>query len=333
MKPELVMASGSSSLSLMHETMVHAMMHGVPGGKGPWLTGGAEKPRFLCLVPGYDRHFSICEHLGLEMIPVACDDHGPDQAALERLVADDPRIKGMWIVPKYCNPTGVTLAPENVKALAKMKTAAPDFRVFWDNAYAVHDLTDTPDELLNGYDACVAAGNGDRFLGYASFSKVTFAGSSMSSFAASPTNIDWFKKHHANTTIGPDKLNQLRHVRFLKNAAGVNALMKKHAEILRPKFAAVERVLTKELGGTGLATWTKPRGGYFVSVDTQRGMATKVVKAAADAGVKLTPAGSSYPYRKDPNDTNIRIAPSFPSVADVERAMEVFAVAILANGG
>ncbi|HEX4447938.1 MAG TPA: aminotransferase, partial [Polyangiaceae bacterium] len=206
----------------------------------------------------------------------------------------------------------------------------PDFRVLWDNAYAVHDLTETPDVLLNGHDAGEAAGHANRFLTFASFSKITFAGASMSAFAGSPDNIAWMRGHHANTTIGPDKLTQLRHVRLLKNGDGIRALMKQHAAILRPKFEAVERILSRELGGTGLATWTRPRGGYFVSIDTRDGLAAKVVKSAADAGVKLTPAGSSFPYRKDPNDRNIRIAPSFPSVGDVEKAIEVLAISILA---
>ena len=214
MKADLVMASGNSSLSLMHEVMTHAILHGAPDGAGPWL---AERPRFICPVPGYDRHFSICEHLGIEMLPVAMTPEGPDQEAVERLVATDPRVKGMWIVPKYGNPTGVTLSAASVRALARMKTAAPDFRIMWDNAYAVHDLTDTPDVLLNGYDAGEAAGHANRFVVFASFSKVTHAGASVSAFAASPANVAWMRGHHANTTIGPGHGSygtQLRHVRF-----------------------------------------------------------------------------------------------------------------------
>lgn len=328
-RTDQVMASGNSSLSLMHESVVHALLHGVPGGSGPWL---AQRPRFLCPCPGYDRHFSMLEDLGVEMIGVPMTPAGPDMEVVERLVATDERIKGMWALPKYGNPTGVTFAPEVVAALARMKTAAPDFRLFWDNAYAVHDLDDTPDSLANGFALGEAAGNGDRFLLYTSFSKVTFAGASVAAMAGNQVNLDWMRKHHSMATIGPDKLNQLRHVRFFAGVDAVRAHMKKHAAILRPKFACVERVLSRELGAagmTGVASWTRPRGGYFVSLDTLPGRATRVVKMAADAGLKLTPAGSAFPYRKDPLDRNIRIAPSFPTLPELERAMEVLAVAII----
>jgi DNA-binding transcriptional MocR family regulator len=328
-KPDHVFAGDNSSLLMMYETLVHALLHGVPDGARPWRD---DRPRFLCPSPGYDRHFAICEHLGMEMIPVAMNAEGPDLDAVEREVRDE-RVKGMWIVPKYGNPTGVTLSPSVVQRLARMKTVAPDFRILWDNAYLVHDLGDSGDELMNGLAEGERAGNGNRFVAYASFSKITFAGAGVAAMASSESNMAWMRKHHAMTTIGPDKINQLRHVRFLKNADGVRALMRKHAAILRPKFELVQRVLEQELGGTGLATWTKPRGGYFVSLDTQPGRAAKVVQLAADAGVKLTPAGSAFPYRKDPLDRNIRIAPSFPSVPELERAIQVLAVSILVAAG
>jgi len=313
-------------LALMYETLAHSVLNGVPDGRGAWRE---QRPRFLCPSPGYDRHFSICEDLGIEMITVGMTDDGPDMDEVERLAAADDRIKGLWTVPKYSNPTGVTLSADAVRRLAVMKTAAADFRVMWDNAYAVHELTETPDTLDCGLAAGEKAGHPNRFWVFSSFSKVTLAGGSVSAMASSPANIDWMRKHHANVTIGPDKLNQLRHVRFLKNADGVRAHMRKHAAILRPKFDAVERVLERELGGTGLATWTKPKGGYFVSLDTQPGRAARVVKLAADAGVKLTPAGSAFPYRKDPHDRNIRVAPSFPALADIEPAIEILASAVL----
>jgi DNA-binding transcriptional MocR family regulator len=324
-KADHVFAGGNSSLSMMYETIVHALLHGVPDGARPWRD---DRPRFLCPTPGYDRHFAICEHLGVEMIPVAMNAEGPDLEAVEREVRD-ARVKGMWLVPKYGNPTGVTVSSSVVQQLARMKTAAPDFRILWDNAYLVHDLEEPGDHLTNGLAEGERAGNGNRFIAYASFSKITFAGAGAAAMASSEANTAWMRKHHSMTTIGPDKLNQLRHVRFLKNADGVRALMRKHAAILRPKFELVQRVLEEELGGTGLATWTKPRGGYFVSLDTQPGHAAKVVQLAAEAGVKLTPAGSAFPYRKDPLDRNIRIAPSFPSVPELERAMRVVAVSTL----
>ena len=325
-KPDQVMAAENSSLSLMYHTLALAMLHGVPDGSGPWAE---QKPKFLCPSPGYDRHFSVCEDLGIEMIPVAMTPEGPDMEAVERLAASDERIKGLWIVPKYGNPTGVTLSPAVVSGLAKMKTAARDFRIMWDNAYAVHDLSETPDTLANGFVEAEKAGHPSRLWLYASFSKVTFAGAGVAAMASSAANVSWLRKHHANVTIGPDKLNQLRHARFLKNAQGVRDHMRKHAAILRPKFELVQRVLDRELGGARLAEWTRPRGGYFVSLDTQPGRAARVVKLAADAGVKLTPAGSAFPHRRDPADRNIRIAPSFPSVSELERAMDVLAVSIV----
>lgn len=329
-RPDQVMAGGNSSLELMHETVVHALLHGVPGGSGAWLT---QRPRFLCPVPGYDRHFSMLENLGVEMISVPMTPAGPDMEMVERLVASDASIKGMWALPRYGNPTGITYAPEVVTALARMKTAAPDFRILWDDAYAVHHLEDAGDELPNVLALAEAAGNADRFVIFTSLSKVTFAGAGVAAMAASQGNLDWMRKHRSMATIGPDKLNQLRHARFFPTADALRAHMKKHAAVLRPRFACVERVLGAELvaqpGATALASWTRPRGGYFVSLDTLDGRAARVVKLAADAGLKLTPAGSAFPYRKDPRDRNIRIAPSFATLPELERAMEVLAVAIV----
>jgi DNA-binding transcriptional MocR family regulator len=313
----------------MHDSLVHALLHGVPDGSGPWLP---QRPRFLCPVPGYDRHFSMLQNFGIEMIDVPLTPAGPDMEMVERLVATDASIKGMWALPKYGNPTGLTFAPEVVAALARMKAAAPDFRIFWDDAYTVHDLNDTPDVLANALALGEAAGNANRFLLYTSFSKVTFAGAGVAAMAGSQANLDWMRKHTSMATIGPDKLNQLRHVRFFKDLDAIRDHMKKHAAILRPKFACVERVLGQALGDSGLATWTRPRGGYFVSLDTLPGRATRVVKMAADVGLKLTPAGSAFPHRKDPLDRNIRIAPSFPTLPELERAMEVLAVAIICAG-
>ncbi|MES1177646.1 MAG: aminotransferase class I/II-fold pyridoxal phosphate-dependent enzyme [Myxococcales bacterium] len=321
-----VVVGGASSLTLMHDTVVRALLHGVPGGSAPWARGAV---KFICPSPGYDRHFAICEHHGIEMVTVALNDDGPDMAEVERLVASDPTIKGMWCVPKYSNPTGTTYSDSVVKRLASMKTAAPDFRLFWDNAYAVHDLYPEGDKLANVLTACVEAGHPDRAVVFGSTSKISFAGAGVAALASSPANIADVKRHSSIQTIGPDKLNQLRHVRFFKDYAGVLAHMQKHAELLRPKFEAVTEAFQKELGGKGVATWTKPRGGYFVSLDTLDGCAAEVVRLADAAGVKLTAAGATYPYGKDPRDRNIRIAPSMPPLSQVRSAMEVVTVCVL----
>ena len=320
-----VVVGGNSSLQLMHDTVVRALLHGVPGSKEPW---GRSKIKFLCPSPGYDRHFAICEHHGIEMIVVGIDDKGPDLAEVERLVASDPAIKGMWCVPKYSNPTGTTYSDDVVRRLASMKTAAPDFRLLWDNAYAVHDLTAKGDVLANVLTACAEAGNPDRAIVFGSTSKISFAGAGVAALAASPANIADVKKHAGIQSIGPDKLNQLRHVRFFKDFAGVVAHMQKHAELLRPKFEAVTSIFEQELGGKGIATWTKPNGGYFVSLDTLDGCAAEVVKLADAAGVKLTGAGATFPLTRDPRDRNIRIAPSLPPLSQVRTAMEVVSVCI-----
>lgn len=323
--PANVIVGGASSLTMMHDAVVRGLLHGVPDGDGPWVKS---KIKFLCPAPGYDRHFSICQHHGIEMIPVEIDANGPDMAVVEKLVASDASIKGMWCVPKYSNPTGETYSAETVERLAAMKTAAPDFRLFWDNAYAVHDLFDTTDPLVEIIGACQKAGHPNRPIVFASTSKISFAGAGVACLATSAANVADAKKHLGVQSIGPDKMNQLRHVRFFKDAAGVKAHMQKHAALLRPKFAAVDEIFERELGGTGLATWTKPRGGYFVSLDTLDGCATEVVKLADEAGVKLTPAGATFPLGKDPRNRNIRVAPSLPPASQVQTAMEVVALCV-----
>jgi DNA-binding transcriptional MocR family regulator len=324
--PAQVVVGGNSSLQMMHDTVVRALLHGVPDGQGPW--GKLSKVKFVCPTPGYDRHFAICEHHGIEMIPVGIDDQGPDMDEVERLVASDPAIKGMWCVPKYSNPTGATYSDAVVSRLARMKTAAPDFRILWDNAYAVHDLYDTGDRLVNILTSCGEGGHPNRALVFVSTSKVSFAGAGVAAMASSSANLADAKRHAGVQTIGPDKVNQLRHVRFFRDLAGIRAHMARHAELLRPKFEAVSRVFDAELGGKGIATWTRPRGGYFVSLDTLDGCASEVVRLADDAGVKLTAAGATFPYGKDPRNRNIRIAPSLPPLAQVEQAMQVVAACV-----
>jgi DNA-binding transcriptional MocR family regulator len=323
--PGNVIVGGASSLTMMHDAVVRGLLHGVPDGAGAW---SKSKIKFLCPSPGYDRHFAICQHHGIEMITVDIDANGPDMAAVEKLVAADSSIKGMWCVPKYSNPTGETYSTAVVERLAAMKTAAPDFRLFWDNAYAVHDLFETTDPLVEIIGACAKAGNANRPIVFASTSKISFAGAGVACLATSPANVADAKKHLAIQTIGPDKVNQLRHVRFFKDAAGVKAHMQKHAALLRPKFEAVTSIFERELGGSGLAAWTKPRGGYFVSLDTLDGCASEVVKLADEAGVKLTPAGATFPGGKDPRNRNIRVAPSLPPASQVQTAMDVVALCV-----
>ncbi len=323
--PANLIVGGASSLTMMHDAVVRGLLHGMPDGDGAW---SKSKIKFLCPAPGYDRHFAICQHHGIEMISIELDANGPDMATVEKLVASDSSIKGMWCVPKYSNPTGETYSAEVVERLAAMPTAAADFRLFWDNAYAVHDLYDTTDPLVEILAACAKAGSPNRPLEFASTSKISFAGAGVAVLATSPANVADAKKHLAIQTIGPDKLNQLRHVRFFKDAAGVKAHMQKHAATLRPKFDAVTRIFERELGGSGLAAWTKPRGGYFVSLDTLDGCATEVVKLADEAGVKLTPAGATFPLGKDPRNRNIRVAPSLPPASQVETAMEVVTLCV-----
>ncbi|GAA0963939.1 aminotransferase class I/II-fold pyridoxal phosphate-dependent enzyme [Actinocorallia libanotica] len=327
---ERLLALGNASLTIMHDTVVHALLNGVPGGTGRWLDG--ERVAFLCPVPGYDRHFAICERFGIEMIQVPMTGEGPDMDVVERLVAEDATIKGMWCVPKYSNPTGISYSDDVVRRLARMRTAAPDFRIFWDNAYAVHHLTDKPAEILDVLAEAEAAGNPDRVFVYGSTSKVTFAGAGVAFFGSSEANVKWMTGFLSKSTIGPDKINQLRHVQFLKDAEGLAAHMRKHAEIVRPKFDAVDRILTRELGGTGLAEWTKPEGGYFISLDVPEGCAKRVVQLAKEAGVALTPAGATHPHGVDPADRTIRIAPTFPVPAELDVAIEGLATCVRLAG-
>ena len=324
--PEELIIGGSSSLTMMHDAMTWAMVFGAAGGFPPWGRQGAVK--FLCPSPGYDRHFSICEHLGIEMIPVAMRSDGPDMDTVERLTAADAGIKGIWCVPKYSNPTGAVYSEEVVLRLAAMPTRAADFRIFWDNAYAVHHLGGGPARLADILAACRKSGHPDRVLMFGSTSKISYAGSGIAFMAGSRANMGWARTHLGFQTIGPDKLNQLRHVAAFKTMDKILVQMQQHAAILAPKFDAVLEVLERELGGLGVAQWTQPTGGYFISLDTLPGCARRVVQLAAEAGVKLTPAGSTFPLKDDPADANIRIAPSFPAVADIRTAVEVLSVCI-----
>ncbi|HTJ72784.1 MAG TPA: aminotransferase class I/II-fold pyridoxal phosphate-dependent enzyme [Actinospica sp.] len=317
---EQLIAGDSSSLSIMHDLVTHAMLFALPGGSTRWAD--VERPAFLCPVPGYDRHFSICEKFGIEMIAIEPTAEGLlDIDEVERLAASDPRIKGMWFVPKYSNPTGTTVSEQDAERLARMTTAADDFRIFWDDAYSVHHLTDHRVTIAPIVALCEAAGHPDRVFVLGSTSKITFAGAGVSFLGTSPANLQWYLGHIAKRTIGPDKVNHLRHVRFLKDAEGVQKLMERHRASLAPKFAKVQEILADELGGTGIATWTEAFGGYFVSMNVLDGTAAEVIRLAKEAGVALTQAGCAYPYGKDPRDRNIRLAPSFPPVADLDTAM------------
>jgi len=317
---EQLLASDNSSLSLMHDAVIHAMLFPLPGGERRWAD--VERPAFLCPVPGYDRHFSICQKFGIEMIPVEPAADGLlDIAEIERLAASDSRIKGIWFVPKYSNPSGISVSEQYAARLAAMPTAAADFRIFWDDAYSVHHLTDHHVTVAPIVRLCEEAGHPDRVFVFGSTSKITFAGAGVSFLGTSAANLSWYQGHLSKRTIGPDKVNQLRHVRYLKDAEGVQKLMERHRDNLAPKFAKVQEILAEELGGTGIATWTEAYGGYFISLDVLDGTATSVIRLAKEAGVALTPAGSTYPYGKEPRDRNIRLAPSFPPVADVDTAM------------
>lgn len=323
---EQLLALGNSSLELMHDVLVFAHLEGVPGGERRW----ADEPdsAFLCPVPGYDRHFTLTGRLGMRMIPVPMTADGPDMDVVERLVAEDPRIKGIWCVPKYSNPDGTVYSDETVRRLAAMSTAAPDFRIFWDNAYAVHHLTDEHAEIADLLALCAEHGNPDRAFVFGSTSKISFAGGGVAFLGASQANIDWWLDRVAVRTIGPDKVNQLRHVRLLGDPDGLRAHMRRHAELIRPKFDAVDKALGAELAGTGLASWTLPAGGYFIGLRVLEGCARAVVAKAAEAGIALTPAGATHPYGDDPDDSVIRIAPTYPDLPDVEAAVAGLAVCV-----
>ncbi len=321
-----VIVGGNSSLTMMYDTLARAMLFGVVGSDVPWSK--LPRVKFLCPSPGYDRHFAICEQLGIEMIVVDMLSDGPDMDAVESLVKTDETIKGIWCVPKYSNPEGITFSDDTVDRLARLETKAKDFRIMWDDAYTVHHLTEEPDELKNIFDACKAAGNPNRVFMFTSTSKVTFPGAGVAAMAASEANLTAIKKQLGIQTIGPDKLNQLRHVRFLKDMNTIHTHMQKHAKIIRPKFDTVQEVLQSELSDLGIASWSQPKGGYFISLNTLDGCAKAVVKMAAGAGVVLTGAGATFPYGKDPRDANIRIAPTFPPLEELEIAIHVLCLCV-----
>jgi DNA-binding transcriptional MocR family regulator len=312
-----LLALGNASLNVMHDIVVHALLHGVPGTTVPWRD---EQVAFLCPAPGYDRHFAITEALGIRMIPLPYLEGGRlDLEAIERHLAN-PEVRGMWLVPLYANPGGQIVTPEEAQALVSLPAAAPDFRIFWDNAYAVHHLTDDERPAIDVLGLAAAAGHPDRPLVFASTSKVTQAGAGVSFFGASPANIAWYKLHASVQTIGPDKVNQLRHARFLQSADGVREHMRKHRALLAPKFDRVEQILGERLAGH--ATWTTPLGGYFITLTAPRGTATRAVELAKAAGIAVTPAGAAFPYGEDPDDAVIRIAPSLPPIEELEAAID-----------
>ena len=330
--PEELIIGGNASLNLMFDSVAQCMTHGTSGGGEPWF---GRKAKFLCPVPGYDRHFAVCKHFGIQMIPVPLTHDGPDMDQVEDLAGRDPGVKGMWCVPKYSNPSGVVYSDDTVQRLAAMKTAAADFRILWDNAYTVHHLGAGPAPLKSILEACKRSGNPDRVLIFGSTSKVSFPGAGLALIAGSRGNMDWLRSRLSAQTIGPDKINMLRHVLYFKDMQGILKHMDKHARIIGPKFQAVQEILQRELGDTGTATWTKPQGGYFVNLDTKPGCAKAVVSLAGELGVKFTQAGSTWPYGKDPRDSNIRIAPTLPSLEQIRIAVEVLAVCIqyVSSGG
>ncbi len=324
-KPNVIVC-GNSSLNIMYDTVVRSMVSGV-NGETPWCK--LDKVKFLCPVPGYDRHFKITETFGIEMISVPMDENGPDMDMVEEYVNGDSAVKGIWCVPKYSNPTGITYSDEVVKRFANLKPAAKDFRIFWDNAYCIHHLyEEIQDKIPNILEECEKAGNPDIVYIFASTSKISFPGSGVSAIATSLTNMEYIKKFMTTQIIGHDKINQLRHARFFKNIDGLNAHMKKHAELMRPKFQAVLDILEKELTGLNIGSWIKPRGGYFISFESLPGCAKAIVAKCKELGLVLTGAGATYPYGKDPNDSNIRIAPSFPTPEEMGEATRMFALCV-----
>jgi DNA-binding transcriptional MocR family regulator len=321
-----LLAAGNSSLALMHDAVVFALLDKLPGGERRWV----DEPEiaFLCPVPGYDRHYGICERYRIKMIPVPITHDGPDMDVVERLVAEDPSVKGIWCVPKYNNPDGTVYSDETVRRLAAMETAAPDFRIFWDNAYAVHHLTDQHAEIADVLALATEYGHPDRVFVFGSSSKITFAGAGVAFFGSSPANIKWWLSHTVKRSIGPDKINQLRHVQFLRDADGLREHMAQHAAVVRPKFELVDKILTAELGDSGLASWTSPAGGYFITLTVPEGCAREVVAKAKAAGIALTPAGATHPYGDEPADRTIRIAPTYPDLAELETAITGLATCV-----
>ena len=324
--PDHVIVYGNASLNIMYDQISRAYTHGILGNT-PWCK--LDKVKFLCPVPGYDRHFAITERFGIEMINIPMSESGPDMGMVEEYVSKDASVKGIWCVPKYSNPQGYTYSEETVKRMAALKPAAEDFRIFWDNAYVIHDLyDDNKDEIADIISECEKAGNPDMVFEFASTSKVSFPGSGIAALASSANNIADIKKQLTIQTIEHDKLNQLRHVRFFKDINGLKEHMRKHAEFMRPKFEAVESVLEEELGGLGIGSWTEPKGGYFISFEAMDGCAKAIVAKCKEAGVKLTGAGATFPYGKDPKDSNIRIAPSFPTPEEMKQAADLFVLCV-----
>ena len=322
-----ISAQGSSSLTVMKDVLSYLWLRGGVDSTRPW--GQEEKVRFICPVPGYDRHFTLLEWFGIEAVTVPMTDDGPDVDAVAALVKDDPSIKGIWLVPTYANPTGQVTTQEVAERLASMPTAAPDFKILWDNAYALHHLTPAETKSADIVSLASVAGNPHRPIVFASTSKITYAGAGVAFVGGSAETVAWFTDNLSYGSIGPDKVNQLRHLEFFKDAQGVRDHMAKHRELLAPKFAEVDRLLTERLEGYGVARWTRPRGGYFVSLDVLPGTAARVIELAGHAGVALTPAGSAFPLRNDPQNTNVRLAPSFPPLAEVTGAMEAVTVCVL----
>lgn len=324
--PSNVIVCGNSSLNIMYDTVSRSMTHGVLGST-PWMK--LDKVKFLCPVPGYDRHFAITELFGIEMIPIPMLEDGPDMDLVEQYVSSDEAVKGIWCIPKYSNPQGITYSDETVKRFAHLKPAAKDFRIFWDNAYAIHHLYNNDQaSLLELLSECEKAGNPDMVYEFCSTSKVTFAGGGIAAVAASKANLDYIKKFMTIQTIGYDKINQLRHVQYFKDINGIHTHMKKHAEMLRPKFEAVLEVLENELGGLDIGTWLTPKGGYFISFESLEGCAKEIIAKCMEAGVVMTGAGATYPYGNDPYDSNIRIAPSFPTPDEMHQAALIFTLCV-----
>ncbi len=321
-----IVAHGSSSLALMYDTVSWAVRHGVPGSDKPWYK--VEDATFICIIPGYDRHFAICEEFGLKMIVVPMLDDGPDMVAVENICRRNPNIKGIWCVPKYSNPTGTVYSDKVIDALASMETAAPDFRIFWDNAYCVHSLAENDRKLTNIYDACVRHGNPDRVLIYSSTSKMTLPGAGVAFMGASATNTEWWLRHATVRSVGPDKVNQLRQARFLKSPENIRALMEQHRQLLKPKFELVNTIFSEVLGCQQHVSWTRPDGGYFISLNVLPGTASRIVQLAAEAGVRFARSGSCYPYGRDNNDAQLRIAPSWPETELLTLALRVIAICI-----